>query len=194
MSEKKKDNYISLQQAAKTCEYSQEYLSLRARKGKLKAVKIGRNWMTKKEWLNVYIYNIEKYKKGETHKQIAENYISLQESAKHCPYSQEYLSLRARQGKLKAIKVGRNWTTKKSWLEEYMVGAEEYKSSICKTEIEKVKKVEKKQSFAPENLPVGDFEFVLSPHFLKKPTFKYGLASALVLVLIITGGIGFQLR
>lgn len=47
-------------------------------------------------------------------------YISLQEAAKYCNYSQEYLSLRARRGKLKAVKFGRNWVTKKEWLEEYL--------------------------------------------------------------------------
>jgi len=44
------------------------------------------------------------------------NYISLREAANYCDYSQEYLSLRARQGKLKALKFGRNWVTKKAVL------------------------------------------------------------------------------
>ncbi|MCD6550230.1 helix-turn-helix domain-containing protein [bacterium] len=47
-------------------------------------------------------------------------YISLREAAKYCPYSQEYLSLRARQGKLKAVKIGRNWVTTKEWVEDYL--------------------------------------------------------------------------
>ncbi|MCK4473933.1 hypothetical protein KAU40_01580 [Candidatus Parcubacteria bacterium] len=47
-------------------------------------------------------------------------YISLQEATEYCDYSQEYLSLRARQGKLKSVKFGRNWVTKKEWLEEYI--------------------------------------------------------------------------
>ncbi|MEK9153146.1 MAG: hypothetical protein AAB723_00930, partial [Patescibacteria group bacterium] len=34
-------------------------------------------------------------------------------------YSQEYLSLRARQGKLKAVKIGRNWLMAKEWIDEY---------------------------------------------------------------------------
>jgi hypothetical protein len=51
----KNEQYISLQKATEYCEYSQEYLSLRARQGKLKAVKIGRNWVTKKEWLEGYL-------------------------------------------------------------------------------------------------------------------------------------------
>lgn len=50
----------------------------------------------------------------------SENFISLQEAAKYCDYSQEYLSLRARQGKLKSIKLGRNWVTKMEWLKDYL--------------------------------------------------------------------------
>ena len=46
--------YISLAEASKLCNYSQEYLSLRARQGKLKAIKQGRNWMTTQEWLDEY--------------------------------------------------------------------------------------------------------------------------------------------
>jgi len=52
---KNKSEYISLKEATKYCDYSQEYLSLRARQGKLKAVKIGRNWVTKKEWVEQYL-------------------------------------------------------------------------------------------------------------------------------------------
>lgn len=48
------------------------------------------------------------------------NYISLREAAKYCSYSQDYLKLRARQGKFKAIKIGRNWVTTKEWLAEYL--------------------------------------------------------------------------
>ena len=46
--------YISLYEASTLCSYSQDYLSLRARQGKLKAIKIGRNWMTTVEWLTEY--------------------------------------------------------------------------------------------------------------------------------------------
>jgi len=45
--------------------------------------------------------------------------IPLRKAMKYCNYSQEYLSLRARQGKLKAVKIGRDWLTKKEWIEEY---------------------------------------------------------------------------
>ena len=48
MAQEKKENYIPLSEATKYCDYSQAYLNLRVRQGKLKAVKFGRNWMTKK--------------------------------------------------------------------------------------------------------------------------------------------------
>ncbi|MFY9457395.1 MAG: hypothetical protein WAP23_00460, partial [Candidatus Spechtbacterales bacterium] len=54
-----------------------------------------------------------------------EKYISLVEASKLCRYSQEYLSLRARSGKLRATKLGRSWFTTKEWLEEYVANAVE---------------------------------------------------------------------
>lgn len=43
--------------------------------------------------------------------------ISIAEAAKLTPYSAEYLSLLARQGRLPAIKIARNWlTTRKAVL------------------------------------------------------------------------------
>jgi Fic family protein len=46
--------YISLKEATKYCEYSLEYLSLLARKGKIPAVKFKRNWMTTREAIESY--------------------------------------------------------------------------------------------------------------------------------------------
>lgn len=46
--------FISLKEAARYCDYSQDYLSLLARRGKLTAVKINRNWMTTKEAVEEY--------------------------------------------------------------------------------------------------------------------------------------------
>jgi len=94
------------------------------------------------------------------------NYISLQEAAKNCHYSQEYLSLRARQGKLKAVKFGRNWITKKEWLEEYLEKVEEYNN----------KNHLKKLVSPPKNLPVE-----------KIPVFRFGFVTALVFVLLVAG-------
>jgi hypothetical protein len=59
-------------------------------------------------------------------------YISLNEAAKHCDYSQEYLSLRIRQGKLRGKKFARNWVTKKEWLEEYLYEVREHNANSVK--------------------------------------------------------------
>ena len=48
-------NYISLSEAAKLTNYSQDYISLLCRQKKLKGTKIGRNWVTTKEWVENYI-------------------------------------------------------------------------------------------------------------------------------------------
>ena len=53
-----KDNdeeYISLAEASKLCSYSQEYLSLLARRGKLESIKTGRNWVTTRKAIKGYI-------------------------------------------------------------------------------------------------------------------------------------------
>ena len=45
--------------------------------------------------------------------------IPLREAAGRSIYSQDYLSLRARQGKLRALKHGRNWLTTRKWVSDY---------------------------------------------------------------------------
>src|SRR3989344_5094583 len=49
-----------------------------------------------------------------------ENFIPLAEAAKETPYSQEYLSLLARRGKLKAKKFGNDWFTTRVAVQEYL--------------------------------------------------------------------------
>ena len=51
-----------------------------------------------------------------------ERLISLKEIAGFSLYSQEYLSLRARQGKLDAVKIENVWYSSKRALKEYMKG------------------------------------------------------------------------
>ncbi len=46
--------------------------------------------------------------------------ISLAEAAALTPYSAEYLSLRARTGHLKALKIARNWLTTREAVLSYM--------------------------------------------------------------------------
>ncbi len=64
---------------------------------------------------------------GGLNNHIKSEYISLTEASEYSGnYSQEYLSLRARQGKLKAVKMGRNWVTKKEWVDNYSKQANNY--------------------------------------------------------------------
>lgn len=49
-----------------------------------------------------------------------ERLISLKDIAEYSPYSQEYLSLRARQGKLDAVKIENVWYSSKHALKEYI--------------------------------------------------------------------------
>ena len=48
-------DYISLHEAAKLTNYSQEYISLLCRQKKIKGVKMGRNWVTTVQWVENYI-------------------------------------------------------------------------------------------------------------------------------------------
>lgn len=47
-------------------------------------------------------------------------YLPIREIYKETPYSQEYLSLLARRGKLEAVKYGRNWHTSKDAVKKYV--------------------------------------------------------------------------
>lgn len=49
-------------------------------------------------------------------------FISLSDATKFCPYSQEYLSKLAKEGRLDAHKMKRNWVTTKGAVEEYVKG------------------------------------------------------------------------
>jgi Fic family protein len=52
--------WLPLREAAQLTPYSQEYLSLLARTGKLEAMKNGRNWMTTRQALEAYLQSVEK--------------------------------------------------------------------------------------------------------------------------------------
>ncbi len=52
---RKNSEFISLKDATKFCSYSQEYLSLIARKGLLDSIKLGRTWFTTKEAVQKYL-------------------------------------------------------------------------------------------------------------------------------------------
>ncbi|MBI3631023.1 MAG: hypothetical protein HY221_01685, partial [Candidatus Sungbacteria bacterium] len=111
---KEKPEFISLATAAKSTPYSQEYLSLLVRKKKVYAKKIGRNWYTTR-------FAVEKYlaRQGDQILKKVE-YSPLGKVANGTPYSQEYLSLLVRKGKLHAKKIGRNWYTTRSAVQAYL--------------------------------------------------------------------------
>jgi len=55
-----------------------------------------------------------------------EKWVSLREAADGTPYSQEYLSLLARTGRLDAVKHGRNWVTTRRAVEAYLASVNEW--------------------------------------------------------------------
>ncbi len=143
-------------------------------------------------------------------------YISLQEATQFCNYSQEYLSLRARQRKLKAIKIGRNWVTTKEWVREYLKkynNNNKRNNNLLKRErvinkksvFQKIETQVSKNSKAflvPENLPVEKLpagvsdkssNFFKAGHKFKWKDFfqvcqpRFALMFALVFVLILAG-------
>jgi hypothetical protein len=81
------------------------------------------------------------------------DFMPLSEAAKLSGYTPEYLNLRARQGKLQAKKIGRNWHTKKEWLDEFLGSkVEEEKAGeeekVETDRVEEVKGVEEGKVFA----------------------------------------------
>ena len=113
------------------------------------------------------------------------NYLSLEEATKFCHYSQEYLSLRARQGKLKALKFSNNWVTTAAWLQDYQKQVEAYQKQI---KSKRLKNQPRKSSrpAPPANLPVKRlFEITLSFREVN-PALR-----AVLVVVLITAGVFF---
>lgn len=109
-------------------------------------------------------------------------YISLQEATKYCNYSQEYLSLRVRQGKLKATKIGRNWVTKKEWLEEYL-------RVFGEKETEKKKTPQLRKIEPPSNLPIETptQKLEISVAEISKTKIRLRLTVVLIFILFLGG-------
>jgi len=106
------------------------------------------------------MFNQKKLWKTNTREPDSITFISLKRATKYCDYSQEYLSLRARQGKLKAVKFSRGWFTKREWIEEYLQQVKEYEQKINKRNGMTAKKAtvynrskkKKRRWFSKENL------------------------------------------
>ncbi|MDC7247858.1 MAG: Fic family protein [Sphaerochaetaceae bacterium] len=54
-----KQGLINLREASEYCDYSQEYLSLLARKGKISAVKLNKEWLTTREAIEDYVKELK---------------------------------------------------------------------------------------------------------------------------------------
>lgn len=139
--------------------------------------------------------------------QEIQKYISLSEATKLCKYSQEYLSLRVRQGKLKGVKFGRNWVTTKEWLDNYIQRVHLYKQELKKKRERKIKVRKVKKIEPPPNLPIGNLALpkksildilkinlskitlssknALPPVILPRLAIKNSVAGLMILLLII---------
>ena len=84
--------YLSLKKASELCDYSQMYLSLRARQGKLQATKIGRNWVTTKEWLNEYVESADLYKNSNGLKTSRRSLTQFKDELLERPFRQSSFS------------------------------------------------------------------------------------------------------
>ena len=117
-SENKSIKYLTLSEAAKISGISRDYLNVLIRRGKLQAVKDGKNWLVAEEWLdNCKLYRKEGGK-------IENGYLSLFDASKIANVGAGYLNVAVRRGRLKAVKLGRNWFTKKEWVDEYRQAAD----------------------------------------------------------------------
>ena len=112
-------------------------------------------------------------------------FISLADAAKYCKcYSQDYLSLRARQGKLRSVKLGRNWVTTQQWVDEYLRTVNDYNNNRNGHNghtASEPKKIEKPVQSKKTTQPIKFIPVIPAFHFTK--------TSAIVLV----GALGFIL-
>ena len=112
---KKEQNlkYVSLSEASHISGISRDYLNVLIRRGKLRAIKIGKNWLTTKDWISALKVSREEFKNENS------QYLSLFNAARLAGVSAGYLNVAVRRGKLRAVKLGRNWFTTNEWLSEY---------------------------------------------------------------------------
>ncbi|MBE7536279.1 MAG: Fic family protein [Anaerolineales bacterium] len=76
--------------------------------------------------LTLYL-NANKQQKAKPSKDA--EWLSLAQASQGTPYSQEYLSLLARMGRIEAVKQGRNWLTTREAIQNYMTSLRRKKNS-----------------------------------------------------------------
>ncbi|MBI2051031.1 MAG: hypothetical protein HYT31_04505, partial [Parcubacteria group bacterium] len=124
-----KQTFYTLSEIAPKTPYSAEYLSLLARKGKLRAVKMDAAWMTTEDWVEEYQQSIA-VTEPVSGVSAGGNYLSAAEAAEGTPYGSEYLALRIRQGKIRGEKINGRWHTRREWVEEYVAGISNPASNV----------------------------------------------------------------
>ncbi|MDP3143215.1 MAG: hypothetical protein Q8N14_04690, partial [Candidatus Omnitrophota bacterium] len=134
--EEKNIKYISLSEASALSEISRDYLNVLIRRGKLKAIKIGKNWLTTRAWL-------EEYTSIKDKGNLVQEYISLFNAAKMVGVTSGYLNVAVRRGKLQAVKLGRNWVTTSEWLNAYQKSVGRTLEIIPKPKIEELSEIKK---------------------------------------------------
>src|SRR3989338_1140191 len=103
--------------------------------------------------------NIKKIKKTATKNSqaVGAGYFLLSEATKQCSYTQEYLSLLARQGELRAEKFGRNWHTRIEWLREYIEKHPSMKKGNVKGEMVEDKNIKDEITASLFNNSLGSY-------------------------------------
>lgn len=108
------------------------------------------------------------------------DYITLADASEQSPYSQEYLSLRARQGKLRALKRGRTWYTTGGWLDDYLEQVNEARNELKTMQVIAPVSSSTDNDMSSVNDPVSDLKrydhfqpandegFTFHPHAVKK--------------------------
>ena len=88
-------------------------------------------------------------------------FLTLPEAAKGTSYSADYLRLRAGQGKLRAVKLGRSWFTTREWMRHYVVEHSVHKplpsapAPASRSTVEPLLKVVARSALAKGDLPAG---------------------------------------
>jgi len=112
-------------------------------------------------------------------------YISLREAARLCSYSHEYLSLRARQGRLKSLKLGGTWVTKEEWVKDYIAKTEERHNNAKLRTQKKLKKRGKKQRTMFKVLVILTVMSLATSLFLSEKALILGIEETFTGTLII---------
>ncbi len=172
--------YVSLSEASRYCDYSPEYLGVLIRRGRLKAERRGRQWV-------VALDDIQRYRALQPSPLALQTgdaqFVSLADASAGTPYSQEYLSLLARNGRIGAKKIGRNWFTTRAAVLQYIdaVGTDAFSSTAEHRATGSADRAFPRFSFSFSLLRVGGFLSRMNV------VFRYGLVVSGLSIAVLGG-------